>query len=165
MINTIVNLFKKLLGSLKLSLKMFNKSQSINSSPGATQIQGSNNVVNQQDESIPEIEVWLPGNGAKETFEGYIKNHSGQSLVLEYVEINGVKTELNQQLRKHIPIEGRKITYPKQIFTNKIDNITMTVRYHTLTGKIYEHRQAGNQTGRNDKKFNISFNMNQHLPK
>lgn len=160
-----INLFEKLLGSLKLFLNMFNKNQSINNSPGSTQIQGNKNVINQKNESIPEIEVWLPGNGAKETFEGYIKNHSKQSLVLEYVEINGVKTMFDQQFRKHIPIVGQKIIYPKQVFTNKIDNITIKVRYHTLAGNAYEYRQTGNQTSRADKKFNISFNINQHSPK
>lgn len=160
-----ISLFEKLLGSLKLSLNMFNKNQSANNSPGTTQIQGSNNVVNQRSKSIPEIEVWLPGDGAKETFEGYIKNHSKQSLVLEYVEINGVKTTFDQQFRKHIPIVGKKITCPNQVFTNKIGKITIKVRYHALDGNVYEYRQSGNQTSRDDKKFNISFNINQHLPK
>src|SRR3989338_1658898 len=94
-----INIFEKLLGSLKLSLNMFNKKQSSHNSPNSIQVQGSGNVVNQQSEAIPEIEVWLPGTGAKETFEGYIKNHSNSSIVLEYVEINNVKTEFNQELR------------------------------------------------------------------
>lgn len=164
MMNNMVNLFEKLLGSLHLSLNMFNKKQSVTSSPGAMQAGRDINVQANQNEDIPEIEVWLPGNGAKETFEGYIQNHSGQSLILEYVEVNGVKTEFNQQFRKLIYIRDKQISYPNDVFVKNIGKVKLVTRYRTLSGKIYEHRQTGSQTNGPDKKFNISFNAKQNLP-
>ena len=153
-----INIFEKLLGSLKLKLNMFNKKQSSYNSPNSIQVQGSGNVVNQQTETIPEIEVWLPGAGAKETFEGYIKNHSNNSIILEYVEINNVKTNFNQELRNLIYIRDRQIQYPPEIFREKQD-IVLKTRYHTLQETIYEFEQKGEQTTGPPGKFNISFNV------
>jgi len=166
-----ISFFEKLLGSFGLHLNMFNKHQSINSSQNATQVQGNNNRVNspdvlvQQTQSVPEIEVWLPGNGAKETFEGYIKNHSGQLLVLEYVEVNTIKTGFNQEFRKLIFVRDNKILFPPNIFTDEIKEISLIARYRTINGEVYEHRQIGAQTSRADGKYNISFNSSTQTTK
>lgn len=166
-----ITFFEKLLGSFGLDLNMFNKRQSITRSKNATQVQGNNNRVNspavlvQQTQSVPEIEVWLPGNGAKATFTGYIKNHSGQLLVLEYVEVNNIKTEFNQEFRKIIFVRDNKILFPPNMFTNKIKEISLIARYRTINGEVYELKQIGTQTSRADDKYNISFKNSTQITK
>jgi hypothetical protein len=156
-----INLFEKLLGYL--GLNMFNKKQSISGSQNVTQVQGNNNQVNSPNillkhiHAIPEISVSLTGNGAKVTFEGDVTNKSKQSLVLEYIDINRVKTEFNQEFNKLIFIRDNKIVFPTNIFKEEIKEISLIARYRTLSGDVYEYKQVGVQKPRADGKYNISF--------
>lgn len=158
-----ISFFEKILGSLALTLNVFNKKQSSNDSQNSFQVQGDNNRINSPDvhlkeiQPIPEISVSLYGSGAKETFEGDITNHSSQLLFLEYVDINGIKTEFNQELRKSTFVRDNKIIFPENIFTKKVREILMITRYKTTSGVIYEHKQTGLQTQRADDKYNIEF--------
>jgi len=159
-----INLFEKLFGSFQLILNMFNKKQTMQNSPSSNQIQGNYNVVNQHQLIIPEIQVNLYGSGAKETFEGDIKNKSGRSVVLKFIEINGIKTEFNQNLTNLIFIRNNEIQihYPKGIF-NKKQDILLKLRFEDIEGNIYEVSQHGNQEPRDDRKFNIIFGLSKYI--
>ncbi len=163
-----INLFKKLFGNLELHFNMFNKKQSTDNSPNSTQVQGNYNRVNSPDvffqhaQNIPEITVSFYGSGGTETIKGDIKNNSSQLLVLEYVDINDIRTEFNQPLsalRGLIFVNDRdnKILFPPNIFTSEIKEIFLIARYRTISGEIYDYKQLGTQTHRADGKYNISF--------
>ena len=161
------SLLDKLIDKFNLYFSFLNKKQSISNSQNVNQVQGNSNRVNspnmfiQHTQTIPEIAVSLPGNGAEQTFEGDITNHSGQLLVLEYVDINNIKTEFNREFRKLIFVRDNEILFPTNMFTSEIKEISMVVRYRTINGEIYEHKQIGTQTHRADGKYNISFNNTQ----
>jgi len=162
-----ISFFEKLFGSLGLHFSFFNKKQSVSNSQNVTQVQGNSNRVNspnmflQHAQTIPEIAVSLPGSGAKQTFEGDITNHSGQLLILEYVDINNVKTEFNQEFKKLIFVRDNKILFPTNMFTSEIKEISIVARYRTINGEVYEHKQIGTQILRADGKYNVSFSNTQ----
>lgn len=157
-----ISIFEKLLDKFGLSLNMFNKKQTVQNSPNATQVQGNNNVVNQRSLVIPEVQVNLYGNGAKETFEGDFTNKSSQSVVLKFIKINGIKTELNQSLNKLTFIRDNQIQYPEGIFKRR-QNISLKLRLEDIKGNTYEVNQIGNQESRKDGKFNIIFGLPKYI--
>lgn len=159
-----ISLFEKLLGSLGFNIS--SKKQTVSDSQNVAQVQGNQNRVNSPNvflehiehvQTIPEISVSLPGNAAKETFEGDVTNKSNQSLVLEYIDINHSKTEFNQEFDKLILVRDNKILFPTNIFTDETKEISLMTRYRTMSGEVYEYKQVGFQTPRADGKYNISF--------
>jgi hypothetical protein len=104
---------------------------------------------------IPEINLHLYGAGSKRTIEGHIEKKSGQTLVLESIQINGKITDFEQQFIKLIPIKN--LNCDDDLFTTKIPKIEVKVLYKTLTGEKYILTQELTQTDRADGLYNVSL--------
>lgn len=77
-----------------------------------------------------------------------------KTLILELVEIKGVKTKFDQQFTKLTYIKS--LNFPESLFTTKEpQEIKVLVVYRTLDNRKYELTQAMSQTGRADGLFNL----------
>ncbi|GEM_PF-4090986 len=109
----------------------------------------------QRDEAVPEIHLQLYGAGSKRTIEGHVEKKGDITLILELIEINGSKTEFEQQFTKLLFLKN--LHFSDSLFTTKTPEIKVKVVYRTLDGKKYELTQMMNQTTRADGLFNISL--------
>jgi hypothetical protein len=105
---------------------------------------------------IPEIALMIRAQANTNRFEVQISNNSNQALVAENIQIDGTDTPLSQQFDKLFPIE--QVNIPEGVFDNKLDGVSVVVRYRTLDGKKYELTQIGEQEYRNgDSRYNVIF--------
>lgn len=107
---------------------------------------------------IPEIHLQLYGVGSKRTIEGHVEKRDDKTLILETVELNGYKTQFEQQFTKLIFLNNLK--FPDSIFTTKEPEIKARVVYRTLDGKRYELLQTMTQEKRADGVFNVALTGN-----
>lgn len=107
-----------------------------------------------QNEEIPEIQLQLYGSGANKIIEGLVEKKGDKTLILESVEIKGIKTKLNQQFTKLTYIKN--LNFSESLFSTKEpQEIKIRVVYKTLDNKRYELTQSMSQTNRADGLFNL----------
>jgi hypothetical protein len=104
--------------------------------------------------AAPIIFLQLDGDPAKNGFGGFIKNLSQVPLIASYIEIAGVRTDLELTFTKLCPLEHPN--YPEDVLLKPFESIPIVVRYRTLTGETYELVQQGSQQFRvGDNKYNV----------
>lgn len=114
---------------------------------------GNHKIINNNDQGLPEIHLHLSGNGTNLT--GHIEKSSTTRLVVLYIKIDGIKTELDQEFTKLVPLNN--LNYSKELFNKKQDKIKVEVQYRTLGGDLYSYIRNAQQVKRADGKFNISL--------
>ncbi len=108
-----------------------------------------------QNDNIPEIHLHLYGSGAKRRVEGHIEKRNSKMLIVESIDINKLKTTIEKQFIKLLPLKNLK--YSDSLFTTKMRNIEVKMKYRTLDGKCYEFSQQMIQQKRKDDLFNVSL--------
>lgn len=104
---------------------------------------------------IPEFHLQLYGTGSKRTIEGHAEKQDSRTLVIEYVTIDGLKTDLNLNFTKLTYLKN--LNFPQSLFLEKKGNIEVNVIYKTLNGERYKLSQSMIQTNRADGLFNIGL--------
>lgn len=106
-------------------------------------------------QSIPEFHLQLYGNGAKLSFDGHAEKKTDITLVIEFIEINGVRTYINRQFTKLTHLNG--LNHDPSLFQAVTPSISIKVRYRTLTGETFDYIVDAEQQSRADGKFNITI--------
>lgn len=124
-------------------------------SAGGDIIVGNHEINTSAGRPIPEFHLQLYGSGANLSFEGHIEKKSSITLVVLYIEIDGVKTEVNQPFTKLVHLKD--LRFDQSIFKHKKSNISVKVYYKKLTDGLFEYSQTAKQELRADKRFNIAL--------
>ncbi len=109
-----------------------------------------------QKDIVPEFHLHLNGKAATHSFEGHVEKNSDKTLVINFIEIGGVRTTIDRQFTKLTHLDNLRTD--ESVFSKKQPNIKITVNFRTLDGKVYEYRVNAEQQPLAVGGFNVIIN-------
>lgn len=112
-------------------------------------------VVHGAHQPIPEFHLQLYGNGTKLSFDGHVEKKTDITLVIEFIEINGIKTDINRPFTKLTHLND--LNHDPALFKLKAPSISIKARYRTLAGEKFDYIVDAEQEPRVAGGFNIKI--------